>query len=757
MMRGIVAVSILSLFTFVAAYAQVPDKIDFARDVQPIFRQNCVTCHGPSQQMNGLRVDRKSSVFSGRRVVSRSLENSFLYRRLVGSSEFGSQMPPTGPLKPEQVEVVKRWVEQGAEWPDALANEVELPPINAKAVAMVEALRKGDRRTFMKYAAEDPKLLNARGPEGATPFMYAVLYSDAPMLERLLKQGADPNKQNDANATALMWAAVDPGKTKVLLDHGAEVNARSDDSRTPLMVAATRQGNSATVRLLLENGANPNPNPKPADAGSPLIDASNAGDPEMMQLLISRGADVKAVGAATMVSSIFNRCVKCLDLIVAKDPDKGAFTAALIGTAPFADAASVRLLLDHGAIVNAVDPFGRTALMYAAVSDLLPLDSVKLLVEHGADVNAKDNHKLGSDSGLTVLDIAKSHGHTPVVDYLEKAGAKSTPQTMPSLKPLASNTVQAAVQRSLPLLQLADSGFTPRTGCISCHNDSLEAMTMGMARRSGFRVDEQMAARQVQANLSNIERFRDRLRQGVYVAQVNDNFGFGILAYLLVGLEAEHYKPDLSTDTVAMYIKMHQMADGHWELGLGSPRPPLCSGYISTTVLAMRALQLYAPKTDKEAYDKSIEMASAWIAKATPTVDEDRVWRLIGLVWAGKKAAAQKAMSEIVALQRPDGGWSDMASMESTSYATGKALVALQFAGFSTTGPVYQRGVQFLLNTQQEDGSWYVRSRAMGFQPYFDAGFPYAFDQWISAAGTAWATMALTLASSPPPASASVH
>jgi squalene-hopene cyclase-like protein len=171
----------------------------------------------------------------------------------------------------------------------------------------------------------------------------------------------------------------------------------------------------------------------------------------------------------------------------------------------------------------------------------------------------------------------------------------------------------------------------------------------------------------------------------------------------------------------------------------------------------MRALQLYAPKTDKEAYDKSIEMASAWIAKATPTVDEDRVWRLIGLVWAGKKAAAQKAMSEIVALQRPDGGWSDMASMESTSYATGKALVALQFAGFSTTNPVYQRGVQFLLNTQQEDGSWYVRSRAMGFQPYFDAGFPYAFDQWISAAGTAWATMALTLASSPPPASASVH
>jgi hypothetical protein len=38
----------------------------------------------------------------------------------------------------------------------------------------------------------------------------------------------------------------------------------------------------------------------------------------------------------------------------------------------------------------------------------------------------------------------------------------------------------------------------------------------------------------------------------------------------------------------------------------------------------------------------------------------------------------------------------------------------------------------------------------LGFQPYFDAGFPYGHDQWISAAGTSWATMALTLAARAP-------
>jgi len=87
-------------------------------------------------------------------------------------------------------------------------------------------------------------------------------------------------------------------------------------------------------------------------------------------------------------------------------------------------------------------------------------------------------------------------------------------------------------------------------------------------------------------------------------------------------------------------------------------------------------------------------------------------------------------------------------SMESSVFATGKSLYALQTAGLPATDAAYQRAVRFLLSTQQEDGSWYVKSRAMGFQPYFDSGFPHGFDQWISAAGTNWATMALAQASS---------
>jgi len=202
---------------------------------------------------------------------------------------------------------------------------------------------------------------------------------------------------------------------------------------------------------------------------------------------------------------------------------------------------------------------------------------------------------------------------------------------------------------------------------------------------------------------------------------------------------------------VAMYLKSHQSPDGQWVYPVADPRPPICSDYIGQTAVSMRALQLYAPKTDRAGYDRSIQLAAAWMAKAQSNNNEDRSYRLLGLAWAAKdKVATQKAVRELLSKQRPDGGWSDLDSMESSAFATGRALVALQTAGLAASDAACQRAVKFLLSTQQEDGSWYVRSRAMAFQPYFDAGFPHGFDQWISAAATNWATMALAQASPAP-------
>jgi ankyrin repeat protein len=725
-------------------------KVDFARDVQPIFRQNCVGCHGPTKQNNGLRVDRRSSVFKpgARRVIPGSLENSFLYGRLTGS-DFGIQMPPTGPLRPEELGIIKAWIEQGAEWPDSLANEIELPPLDPKAVDMVDTLRAADRHAFDKYAAQDSKLLNARGPEGSTPFMYAVLYTDAPTLERLIKQGADPNKRNDAGATALMWAALDLEKTRVLVAHGADVNASSDDARTPLMIAAGRPGGAPVVKLLLAHGANPNPTKNPAADSSPLLEASLAGDVESMQALLAGGAEVKDTGGVALGNVAGAGCAKCVDLLVARNLDAAQYTIALQMVAVGDNPKLVRLFLDRGADVNAVDPTGRTALVYAAVSDLLPVEQVKMLIDKKVDVNARSQHPRSADTGRTALDLARLHGNTAVVDLLLQAGATSGVPAEPAA-PAAmrrGNTIQAAVAGSLPLLQRTDASFVPKAGCFSCHNQSLEAMAIGLARKNGFPVDEQTAARQVKVNAGVLAGIRDKLHQGTFVTGINAN-PF-ILSYVLLGLDAEGYKPDLSTDTVAMYLESHQMQDGHWAFG-HEARPPLCANSIGQTVLAMRALQLYAPHVDTAAYARSVEQAAAWIGAVRPRTNYDLAWRLQGLAWgAQSKYVILAARRDLLAVQRADGGWSDIPSMESGAYTTGLAMIALQNSGLPVSDPAYQRGVQYLLRTQMEDGSWHVRSRAAGFQPYFDNGFPHDVDQWISAAASSLATMALTLAAPP--------
>ena len=77
--------------------AQTPAKVDFEKDVQPLLRQNCVSCHGPKKQKAGMRLDRRSSTLKkfSRRVVPGSSENSAVYHRLIGE-DFGPQMPPTG-------------------------------------------------------------------------------------------------------------------------------------------------------------------------------------------------------------------------------------------------------------------------------------------------------------------------------------------------------------------------------------------------------------------------------------------------------------------------------------------------------------------------------------------------------------------------------------------------------------------------------------------------------------------------------------
>lgn len=680
--------------------------------------------------MGGMRMDRRSSAMGirgGTTIGPGNADGSRLYLKLI-SAKYGGRMPPTGPLSPEQISLIKTWIDQGAEWPDDLAGDKPPTVPDPRASRIMESLRDGNRETFARLLREDPEGVSLRGTGGSTPLMYAALYGDAASLRQLIERGADPNASNDAGATALMWAIDDPDKVRLLLEHGADPNAMSLESRTPLVIALSNRGSASVVTLLLGHGAN-------LDAktyrGQSLFGGAG-GDEAVLRTLVEHGVDVIRLSAG-LSSALSSNCAACVDMLISSVP-KTALSSSLIQRAGDRDASAFKILLDHGADATAAGPgLGFTSLMYAADAEVGSAERVKNLIERGAVVNAK------TADGTTALDFALRAGDPSVVELLRKAGAKEGDAPPPlALKPKPAASARAALDRSIPLLQRNDVSFIRKAGCVSCHNNNLTAMTVAAARKQGVRIDDAVARSQVKAIAAYVEGNRERYLQGLSIAG-----GADTTSYILLGMAAEGWPPDLATDAMARYLKGRQRADGSWRTFGG--RPPIESSDIQNTATAMHALQVYMLKGQQAEYEKSIQLAAEWLAKAKPVTTEDRVFQVFGLAWAGdRKKIAQQAGRDLLREQRRDGGWAQTPSLPSDAYATGQALVALKEVGvLMPSDASYQRGTQFLINTQIEDGSWYVRSRTIPFQPYFDSGFPYGPDQFISAAATNWATMAL--------------
>lgn len=168
------------------------------------------------------------------------------------------------------------------------------------------------------------------------------------------------------------------------------------------------------------------------------------------------------------------------------------------------------------------------------------------------------------------------------------------------------------------------------------------------------------------------------------------------------------------------------------------------------TAASIRALRVYAPTQQRAQYETAVQRGIAWLLTVEPKTTDQRVQQLLGLTWGGLEPGHERVQAAVRALlteQRRDGGWGQLPTLGSDAFATGQALVALKHAGTPRAiDTPYQRGVRYLLSTQLEDGSWYVKTRSLPFQAYFESGFPHGPDQWISIAASNWAATALALA-----------
>jgi ankyrin repeat protein len=723
----------LLAFTLVAALlgTTAGAAVDYQHDVQPLLEKHCYECHGPKKQTNNFRLDRRSRALSGSvrpNIIPGSSQSSRVYRRVL-NSQFGQQMPPEETLSDEEVETLRQWIDAGAHWPDELANEVDAPPPDPAALALIAHLRGARRNAADAQAVRDtltraPAIVNARGPDGATPLMYAALYGDADLLRAMLAAGGNPNLRNDMGASALLWAIEDLEKVRVLLDAGADVNAASNFGRTPLGLASSRPDATEMVRLLLARGAKPTPQ---------ALSAAARSDEVVIHALVAAGAKDKGEAANVALSA---GCVSCVNLLL---PDPAArMPGSLLNLFPPGgpgDPELIRTALARGADVNARDNKQRSVLIKAAISETVSPDLVQAFIDRGADVNAK-----GAD-GLNALDHALRLGRGPIVEVLKRAGAIPTPAAAPPAPRFVTrNSVPAAIGRTLPLLQSSSKEFYARGGCVGCHHNLQTAETVELARGAGFAVDETLAREELEILSRDMRVTFEQAIEGI----VAPGGLATTVGYILISLDARKYPADEFTDALVRLLRLYQRSNGRWVTPV---RPPIESSEFTATAVSIFALKRYGADNPENA--PHLARGARWLETATPINHEDRVFRLRGLIWANAAAPLQRAAKqELLASQRKDGGWAQTDSRGSDAYATGEALVALREAGLAANSRAYKRGIRYLLDTQLADGSWRVQSRAHATQAYFESGFPHGVDQFISAAATNWAAQAL-LHSSP--------
>ncbi len=174
--------------------AAVAGTLDYERDIAPIFAISCTDCHGQRKRKGGLRLDRHAAIFAGERelwsVVPGDPEASELLARVTLPSDHEDFMPAKGdPLLPEETEVLRRWIAEGALGPKGRApgpgQQTPAPATSDAPAATGSATEAAPEKEVVKAPVEAPvappptkkapapnapseKLLNALRERGAT-------------------------------------------------------------------------------------------------------------------------------------------------------------------------------------------------------------------------------------------------------------------------------------------------------------------------------------------------------------------------------------------------------------------------------------------------------------------------------------------------------------------------------------------------------------------------------------------------------------
>ncbi|MCW0219963.1 MAG: SUMF1/EgtB/PvdO family nonheme iron enzyme [Prosthecobacter sp.] len=172
---------------------EVKPRIDFVKHIQPILEQNCVSCHNPEKDKGDFILSSKKEAFetgeNAPNIVAFDLAKSALYHLTTLAEDEDDLMPPKksgGPLKKEEIAMLKGWIEQGAVWPD----EVELkakekgaaPTNNPDTLELVKKIHAKIVATAQEKTEADMKDYDAKVPKTGAPYSMVAIKSGEFMM-----------------------------------------------------------------------------------------------------------------------------------------------------------------------------------------------------------------------------------------------------------------------------------------------------------------------------------------------------------------------------------------------------------------------------------------------------------------------------------------------------------------------------------------------------------------------------------------------
>ncbi len=327
---------------------------------------------------------------------------------------------------------------------------------------------------------------------------------------------------------------------------------------------------------------------------------------------------------------------------------------------------------------------------------------------------------------------------SPAVAAGPVAPAAATPQQ-----------VRQAVDRAIHYLQAESADWLKTRKCAACHHAPLPLWALAEAGRQGYAVDKKFLAETAESLLGS----KDKLVASKVFpdpAAPPDprpsgrglNMGVPFLAVAGRSFPGLNAGREQTLALLADEIVKKQQPDGSWEFFDNLRRPPINESRTTDAAWIVLALQGETGPGAPESRRAALAKAVAWL-DAAPASDnqQDKALKvLVGVRSAGRRESVQRTAGELLALQRPDGGWSQtVPEPKSDAFATGQTLYALALAGYTSDRPELKRAVNFLVATQKPDGSWPMTSRST------PDGRPGGakFLPPITCAASSWATLGL--------------